>query len=139
MTTGDLVFKRDPYFVQFYPLPSNTTTLKSWEFATAGVQAGIRRGSWSPTCILRRIKVHGTIPRRGRAILCIADHNQASSRHSPIGCERFELNRLGASKAGVHRSRRIGQNHRQAGRSRSLHDKGLQLSRRATIGQNPCS
>ena len=52
---------------------------------------------------------------------------------------RLELSRLGALKAGVLHSRRIGQNHRQAGWSRSFHDKGLRLSFRATIGRSPRS
>jgi len=53
--------------------------------------------------------------------------------------QRLELNRLGALKVGVLCSRRIGQNHRQAGWYRSFHDKGLRLSFWATIGQSPRS
>ena len=55
-TTGEFVFKRDPDFVRFYPSPSTITARKRWEFATAAVLDRTRRNSWSPTCILRRIK-----------------------------------------------------------------------------------
>ena len=54
--TGDFVFKRDPNFVRFYPSPSTITARKRWEFAIAAVLDRIRRESWSPACILRRIK-----------------------------------------------------------------------------------
>ena len=55
-STGDFVFKRNPDFVRFYPSPSTITPRKRWEFATAAVLDRIRRDSWSPTSILRRIK-----------------------------------------------------------------------------------
>jgi len=54
--TGDFVFKRNPNLVRFYPSPSTVTARKRWQFATAAVLDRIRRDSWSPACILRRIK-----------------------------------------------------------------------------------
>lgn len=54
--TGDFVFKRNPDSVRFYPSPSTITARKRWEFAVATVLDRIRRDSWSPTYMLRRIK-----------------------------------------------------------------------------------
>ena len=54
--TGEFVFKRSPDFVRFYPSPSTITARKRWEFATTAVLDKIRRGSWSPTYILQRIR-----------------------------------------------------------------------------------
>ena len=54
--TGDIVFKRDPDFVRFYPAPSVINARKRWEFATTSVLDRIRREAWSPTYILKRIK-----------------------------------------------------------------------------------
>lgn len=54
--TGDFVFKRNPDFVRFYPSPSTITARKRWEFATMAVLDRIRSDSWSPRCLLQRIK-----------------------------------------------------------------------------------
>ena len=54
--TGEFVFKRDPELVRFYPAPSVINAKKRWEFATTSVLDRIRRESWSPLCILKRIK-----------------------------------------------------------------------------------
>ena len=54
--TGDFVFKRNPDFVRFYPSPSTITARKRWEFAITAVLDRIRRDSWSPMCILQRIR-----------------------------------------------------------------------------------
>ena len=51
-----IVFKRSPYFVRFYPSPPTITARRRWEFAMATVLDKIRRDSWSPAYILRRIK-----------------------------------------------------------------------------------
>ena len=53
---GDFVFKRNPDLVRFYPSPSTITARKRWEFATTAVLDKIRRDSWSPRCLLQRIK-----------------------------------------------------------------------------------
>ena len=55
-TTGEFVFKRDPDFVRFYPAPSVIDARKRWEFAMTSVLDRIRRKTWSPLCILKRIK-----------------------------------------------------------------------------------
>ena len=55
-TQGEFVFKRDPEFVRLYPAPSTTDALARWKFATTVVLDRIRRQSWSPTYILKRIK-----------------------------------------------------------------------------------
>ena len=54
--TGEFVFKRDPDFVRFYPAPSTINARKRWEFATTSVLDRIRRKTWSPAYILRRIR-----------------------------------------------------------------------------------
>jgi len=53
---GEFVFKRDPDFVRFYPAPSLIDARERWEFATTAVLDRIRRESWSPLYILKRIK-----------------------------------------------------------------------------------
>ena len=55
-STGQFVFKRDPEFIRFYPAPSVINARKRWEFATTSVLDRIRRKTWSPVCILKRIK-----------------------------------------------------------------------------------
>ena len=54
--TGEFVFKRDPDLIRFYPAPSVINARKRWEFATTLVLDRIRRNTWSPTYILKRIK-----------------------------------------------------------------------------------
>ena len=53
---GEFVFKRDPDFVRFYPAPSTTDARARWKFVTAVILDRIRRQSWSPSYILKRIK-----------------------------------------------------------------------------------
>jgi len=55
-TQGEFVFKRDPDYVRLYPAPSTTDARARWEFATTVILDRIRRQSWSPTYILKRIK-----------------------------------------------------------------------------------
>jgi len=55
-TQGEFVFKRHPDFVRLYPAPSTTDARARWNFATTVVRDRIRRESWSPTYILKRIK-----------------------------------------------------------------------------------
>ena len=53
---GEFVFKRDPDFVRLYPAPSTIDARARWKFATRVVLDRIRRQSWSPHYILKRIK-----------------------------------------------------------------------------------
>jgi hypothetical protein len=53
---GEFVFKRDPDLVRFYPVPSTIDAKARWRFARAVILDRIRRQSWSPSCILKRIK-----------------------------------------------------------------------------------
>ena len=55
-TQGEFVFKRHPDFVRLYPVPSTTDARARWKFATTVVLDRIRRESWSPMYILKRIK-----------------------------------------------------------------------------------
>ena len=55
-TPGEFVFKRDPDFVRFYPAPSTINAGERWKFATRAVLDHIRRKSWSPSYVLKRIK-----------------------------------------------------------------------------------
>jgi len=53
---GEFVFKRDPDFVRLYPAPSAIDARSRWKFATTVILYRIRRQSWSPSYILKRIK-----------------------------------------------------------------------------------
>ena len=53
---GEFVFKRDPDFVRLYPAPSTIDARARWKFAIRVVLDRIRRQSWSPHYILKRIK-----------------------------------------------------------------------------------
>jgi hypothetical protein len=53
---GEFVFKRDPDLVRLYPVPSTIDTKARWRFATTVILDRIRRQSWSPSYILKRIK-----------------------------------------------------------------------------------
>ena len=55
-TQGDFVFKRDPDFVRLYPAPSTIDASTRWKFVTTVTLDRIRRQSWSPSYILKRIK-----------------------------------------------------------------------------------
>ena len=55
-TPGEFVFKREPDFVRLYPAPSTIDARARWKFATAVILDRIRRQSWSPSYILKRIK-----------------------------------------------------------------------------------
>ena len=55
-SSGEFVFKRDPDFVRLYPAPSTIDAGERWKFATTVVLDRIRRESWSPSYILKRIK-----------------------------------------------------------------------------------
>ena len=55
-TPGGFVFKRDPDFVRLYPVPSSIDARARWKFATTVILDRIRRESWSPSYILKRIK-----------------------------------------------------------------------------------
>ena len=54
--TGEFVFKRDPAFVRFYPVPSVITPRKRWEFVTTAVLDRVRQQAWSPRRIFKRIE-----------------------------------------------------------------------------------
>ena len=54
--SGEFLFKRDPDFVRFYPAPSSINARGRWEFVLAVVLDRIRRQSWSPKQISKRIK-----------------------------------------------------------------------------------
>ena len=54
--SGEFVFKRDPDLVRFYPAPSTIDANARWKFATTVILDRIRRQSWSPSYILKRIK-----------------------------------------------------------------------------------
>ena len=53
---GELVFKRDPDLIRFYPAPSATDARARWKFATTVILDRIRRQSWSTSYILKRLK-----------------------------------------------------------------------------------
>ena len=53
---GEFVFKRDPDMIRLYPAPSTINARARWKFATRVVLDRIRRQSWSPFYILKRIK-----------------------------------------------------------------------------------
>jgi hypothetical protein len=53
---GEFAFKRDPDLVRLYPAPSTIDAKARWRFATAVILDRIRRQSWSPSYILKRIK-----------------------------------------------------------------------------------
>ena len=53
---GEFVFKRDPDLVRLYPVPSTIDAKARWRFATTVILDRIRRQSWSPSYILKRIK-----------------------------------------------------------------------------------
>jgi len=55
-TSGEFVFKRNPEFVRLYPAPSTVDAKARWKFATTVILDRIRRDSWSPSYILKRIK-----------------------------------------------------------------------------------
>ena len=55
-TSGEFVFKRDPDLVRLYPAPSTIDACARWNFATTVILDRIRRQSWSPSYILKRIK-----------------------------------------------------------------------------------
>ena len=55
-TPGEFVFKRDPDLVHLCPAPSRITARARWEFAATVILGRIRRQSWSPSYILKRIK-----------------------------------------------------------------------------------
>ena len=55
-SSGEFVFKRDPDFVRLYPAPSIINARERWKFATTAILDRIRRESWSPSRILKRIK-----------------------------------------------------------------------------------
>ena len=54
--TGEVVFKRDPNFVRFYPAPSTISARKRWEFATTSVLDRVRQQAWSSKRILATIR-----------------------------------------------------------------------------------
>ena len=54
--SGEFVFKRGPDFVRLYPAPSIIDARERWKFATTVILDRIRRESWSPSYILKRIK-----------------------------------------------------------------------------------
>jgi hypothetical protein len=54
--SGEFVFKRDPEFIRLYPAPSIIDARARWKFATTVILDRIRRKSWSPSYILKRIK-----------------------------------------------------------------------------------
>jgi len=53
---GEFVFKRDPDFVRFYPAPSTIDARARWKFVMTVTLDRIRRQSWSPSYIFKRIK-----------------------------------------------------------------------------------
>ena len=53
---GEFVFKRDPDFVRLYPAPSTIDASVRWEFARSVILDHIRRRSWSPSYMLKRVK-----------------------------------------------------------------------------------
>ena len=53
---GEFVFKRDPDLVRLYPVPSTIDAKARWRFATTVILDRIRRQSWSPSYILKRIR-----------------------------------------------------------------------------------
>ena len=55
-TLGEFVSKRDPDLVRLYPAPSVIDARARWKFATTVILDRIRRQSWSPSYILKRIK-----------------------------------------------------------------------------------
>ena len=54
--TGEFVFKRNPDFVRFYPVPSVTNARKRWEFAITAVLDRVRQQAWSSKRIFKRIE-----------------------------------------------------------------------------------
>lgn len=54
--SGEFVFKRNSNFVRFYPAPSVISARKRWEFATTSVLDRVRRESWSPKHIVKRLR-----------------------------------------------------------------------------------
>jgi len=55
-TPGEFVFKRHPDFIRLYPAPSTIDARTRWKFATTVILDRIRRQSWSPSYILKRIE-----------------------------------------------------------------------------------
>jgi hypothetical protein len=55
-SSGEFVFKRDPDFFRLYPAPSIINARERCKFAMMVILDHIRRESWSPSCVLRRIK-----------------------------------------------------------------------------------
>ena len=55
-SVGEFVFKRDPDSVRFYPTPSTIDARGRWKYAMMVILDRIRRQSWSPSHILKRIK-----------------------------------------------------------------------------------
>ena len=53
---AEVVFKRDPDFVRWYPAPATIDGRKRWRFATRSVLDRFRRQTWSPKRISKRIK-----------------------------------------------------------------------------------
>jgi len=53
---GEFVLKRHPDLVRFYPAPSTISARVRWKFAKTVILDRIRRESWSPSHILKRIR-----------------------------------------------------------------------------------
>lgn len=54
--SGEFVLKRHPDLVRFYPAPSAINAGVRWKFAKTVILDHIRRESWSPSRILKRIR-----------------------------------------------------------------------------------
>ena len=54
--SGEFVLKRHPDLVRFYPAPSAINAGARWKFAKTVILDRIRRESWSPSNILKRIR-----------------------------------------------------------------------------------